>query len=158
MQWHKNRDARDQRIEAGRKLSAGKIVEAQDATRLLEAVIRKGDRVCLEGDYQKGRPAQLGPSGSKYGARLLSGIDGASVSRLDQGLDKLAAQISYTVRWADNLQDCVENGAMTLLELGPGRALSEMATTSYPDIPSRSLDDFKTLDGARAWISRWTSR
>jgi malonate decarboxylase alpha subunit len=53
MQWHKNRDARDQRIEAGRKLSAGKIVDAQDATRLLEAVIRKGDRVCLEGDNQK---------------------------------------------------------------------------------------------------------
>jgi [acyl-carrier-protein] S-malonyltransferase len=92
------------------------------------------------------------------GARLLSGIDGASVSRLDQGLDKLAAQISHTVRWADNLQGCVENGATAFLELGPGRALSEMAATSYPDIPSRSLDDFKTLDGARAWISRWTSR
>jgi len=53
MQWHKNRDARDERIQAGRKLSAGKIVDAQDTTRLLEAVIRKGDRVCLEGDNQK---------------------------------------------------------------------------------------------------------
>ena len=31
----------------------GKIVEARDATRLLEAVIRPGDRVCLEGNNQK---------------------------------------------------------------------------------------------------------
>jgi malonate decarboxylase alpha subunit len=53
MQWHKNRDVRDQRIEAGRKFSAEKIVDVQDVTRLLEAVIRKGDRVCLEGDNQK---------------------------------------------------------------------------------------------------------
>jgi len=53
MQWHKNRDVRDQRIEAGRKFSAGKMVDVQNVTRLLEAVIRKGDRVCLEGDNQK---------------------------------------------------------------------------------------------------------
>ena len=47
------REARDARIEAGTKLARGKIVEARDATRLLEAVIRPGDRVCLEGDNQK---------------------------------------------------------------------------------------------------------
>ena len=47
------RAARDARIEAGSRLARGKIVEARDATRLMEAVIRPGDRVCLEGDNQK---------------------------------------------------------------------------------------------------------
>jgi malonate decarboxylase alpha subunit len=51
--WRHGRQARDARIEAGAKLAKGKIVEARDATRLLEAVIRPGDRVCLEGDNQK---------------------------------------------------------------------------------------------------------
>ncbi len=91
------------------------------------------------------------------GARLLSGIDGTGVSQLDRGLDKLAAQISHTVRWADNLRGCVESGATAFLELGPGQALAEMAAKSYPDIPSRSLNEFRTLDGVRAWIAKWTS-
>ena len=51
--WQRGRAARDARIEAGSRLAKGKIVEARDATRLMEAVIRPGDRVCLEGDNQK---------------------------------------------------------------------------------------------------------
>jgi malonate decarboxylase alpha subunit len=51
--WRKAQDARDARIRAGSKLAKGKVVEARDATALLEAVLRPGDRVCLEGDNQK---------------------------------------------------------------------------------------------------------
>src|SRR5260370_19889089 len=51
--WQRHREARDVRIEVGSRLARGKIVEASDATRLMEAVIRPGDRVCLEGDNQK---------------------------------------------------------------------------------------------------------
>lgn len=51
--WQRGRAARDARIEAGSRFANGKIVEARDATRLMEAVIRPGDRVCLEGDNQK---------------------------------------------------------------------------------------------------------
>jgi len=51
--WQNNRAARDARIVAGAGLARGKVVEAPDATALLEAVIRPGDRVCLEGDNQK---------------------------------------------------------------------------------------------------------
>lgn len=51
--WQNNRTAREARIAAGAGLANGKVVETRDATRLLEAVIRPGDRVCLEGDNQK---------------------------------------------------------------------------------------------------------
>ncbi|AMA56297.1 malonate decarboxylase subunit alpha [Bradyrhizobium sp. CCGE-LA001] len=51
--WQNNRVARDARIAAGAVLARGKVVEARDATHLLEAVLRPGDRVCLEGDNQK---------------------------------------------------------------------------------------------------------
>lgn len=51
--WQRHREACDARIEAGTRLARGKIVDARDATRLMEAVIRPGDRVCLEGDNQK---------------------------------------------------------------------------------------------------------
>jgi [acyl-carrier-protein] S-malonyltransferase len=90
----------------------------------------------------------------KPSARLFSGIDGTPVVRVTAGLDKLARQISHTVHWAACLEGCVEAGASAFFELGPGRALSEMARGAYPNIPSRSLEDFRTLEGAQAWLSR----
>jgi len=51
--WQRHRQARDARIQGGAALACGKIVQARDATRLMEAVVRPGDRVCIEGDNQK---------------------------------------------------------------------------------------------------------
>lgn len=94
----------------------------------------------------------------RAGVRLLSGIDGASVIRMEAGLDKLAAQISHTVQWAASLRACVEAGATAFLELGPGCALGHMAARAYPALPARCLDDFRTQQGAREWIAALTSR
>jgi malonate decarboxylase alpha subunit len=47
------RRARDRRLQAGAQYAQGKRVARENATALLEAVIRSGDRVCLEGDNQK---------------------------------------------------------------------------------------------------------
>src|ERR1700733_9938375 len=51
--WREARDARDGRIDAGRAFAKHKLVNARDAVALLEAIIRPGDRVCLEGDNLK---------------------------------------------------------------------------------------------------------
>jgi malonate decarboxylase alpha subunit len=51
--WRTARDGRDARVDAGSALASGKIVQASDIKALFEAVIRPGDRVCLEGDNQK---------------------------------------------------------------------------------------------------------
>ncbi|WP_441251932.1 acyltransferase domain-containing protein [Tardiphaga sp. 71_E8_N1_1] len=88
------------------------------------------------------------------GVRLFSGIDGSSVVDIPIGMDKLAGQVSHTVQWSACLEGCLEAGASTFLELGPGRALSEMATAAYPAIPARSLEDFSTLTGLRTWLAR----
>jgi [acyl-carrier-protein] S-malonyltransferase len=92
------------------------------------------------------------------GMRVLSGVDGSPVIDAETGLDKLAAQISRTVQWADCLQGCIESGATVFLELGPGPALSEMVAGACRDVASRSLDDFRTLEGVRAWLTHHTDR
>lgn len=51
--WNSAQRLRDERIRAGATYAQGKRVAKADATALLEAVIRPGDRVCLEGDNQK---------------------------------------------------------------------------------------------------------
>lgn len=88
------------------------------------------------------------------GTRLVSGIDGAVVIDDGSGLDKLARQIAEPVDWAACLAACVEAGASAFVELGPGRALAEMASGAYPSIPARSLADFRSWDGVRAWLER----
>jgi [acyl-carrier-protein] S-malonyltransferase len=96
-------------------------------------------------------PTKLSPDSN---VRLFSGIDGSPVVNISVGLNKLAKQISHTVQWAHCLEGCVEAGASVFFELGPGRALNEMAAGAYPDIPAHGLEDFRTLQGARAWLAR----
>jgi malonate decarboxylase alpha subunit len=51
--WNGARSERDSRLQAGARYARDKRVEAHDATALLEAIIRSGDRVCIEGDDLK---------------------------------------------------------------------------------------------------------
>lgn len=51
--WNSKRRGREERIQAGRHFSTGKLVDNDRLTAFLEAVIKAGDRVCLEGDNQK---------------------------------------------------------------------------------------------------------
>jgi malonate decarboxylase alpha subunit len=51
--WSSEQRARDERLAAGRKFATGKTVAPKDVTALLEALVRPGDRICLEGDNQK---------------------------------------------------------------------------------------------------------
>jgi [acyl-carrier-protein] S-malonyltransferase len=88
------------------------------------------------------------------GTRLLSGIDGSPVLDLADGLRKLAAQIAQPIDWRACLESCVEAGASAFLELGPGRALAEMATSAYPQLPARSLEDFRSRQGVLDWLAR----
>lgn len=51
--WDKRRTAKAERLSAGQGLAQGKLVPGAGLTEFLEAVIRPGDRVCIEGDNQK---------------------------------------------------------------------------------------------------------
>ncbi len=51
--WNSERTARGERLAAAAHLAHGKRVARGDVTALLEAILRPGDRVCLEGDNQK---------------------------------------------------------------------------------------------------------
>jgi len=51
--WEKQRHERQVRLDEANRYASGKLVSSENAKALLEAVIRSGDRVCLEGDNQK---------------------------------------------------------------------------------------------------------
>jgi [acyl-carrier-protein] S-malonyltransferase len=114
-------------------------------------------RIEADAKLAKGKIVEATDASSSR-VRLLSGIDGSPVLDTKAGLDKLTAQISQTVLWANCLEASVASGATAFLELGPGTALSEMIANTYHGVATRSRDDFKTLDGARNLLELHAAR
>jgi [acyl-carrier-protein] S-malonyltransferase len=94
------------------------------------------------------------PRSPRAGYRLLSGIDGDTIQDIEAGIDKLARQISTTIDWAACLESCRSAGAEAALELGPGTALSRMASPLFPDGRARAVEEFRTLAGLQSWLQR----
>lgn len=87
------------------------------------------------------------------GVRLISGVDGAPVWRLEDGLQKLALQIRQTVDWVACMDSCRAARPQRVLELGPGDGLARMAGEAMPDIAVRSVTAFRSLNGIRHWLN-----
>ena len=51
--WGEEKADREARLKAGSRYAKGKVVAPGEVTRLLEAIVKPGDRLCLEGDNQK---------------------------------------------------------------------------------------------------------
>jgi [acyl-carrier-protein] S-malonyltransferase len=65
----------------------------------------------------------------------------------------LARQLAETIDWASVMEALGERGVTTILELGPGHALAEMAAASVPAVRARAMDDFRSLAGIKAWLA-----
>lgn len=96
---------------------------------------------------------QARPQQPAFGYRLLIGADGSSVFDMAAASDKLALQIARPIDWAACLEGCRAAGAERALELGPGAALSRMASRFFPGGRARSAEDFRTLAGLAGWLS-----
>jgi [acyl-carrier-protein] S-malonyltransferase len=66
----------------------------------------------------------------------------------------LSQQIDHTVQWAACMDALAEQGVACVIEVGAGTALSKMWNQRHPDIPARSLDEFRDVAGAARWITR----
>jgi [acyl-carrier-protein] S-malonyltransferase len=89
---------------------------------------------------------------------VLAGIDGTPVFRRERAIDVLSRQLATTVAWSSCLEGLVEMGCSALLELGPGSGLTRMVRDRYPDLPARSVEEFRSVDGVVAWALNATAR
>jgi len=89
---------------------------------------------------------------------VVAGIDAAWVVRRDTAIDKLALQLDRTIAWSGCLDMLYERGCRVFLELGPGRALARMTQARFADVDGdvkvRAVDDFRSLDGVSAWLTK----
>lgn len=85
---------------------------------------------------------------------VLRGIDGQPCRRGLDGAAALSRAVAQTVRWDQCQRGIEESGVRVTLELGPGRALTQMATWDPRAIESRSVADFRSIDGVVRWLLR----
>ncbi|GGC59603.1 malonate decarboxylase subunit epsilon [Undibacterium terreum] len=89
------------------------------------------------------------------GIPVMSGIGAELTFRQDAAKTQLLRQLTETIRWADCMDSCAEQGITVALELGPGAALSSMLQKRHPGIACRSVRDFRSLAGLLAWVDRF---
>ncbi|MEC5216268.1 [acyl-carrier-protein] S-malonyltransferase [Actimicrobium sp. GrIS 1.19] len=84
-------------------------------------------------------------------------LGGVRAERIQTPLAAQAAlvdQLASPIGWADCMDALVECGIAVALELGPGDALSRMLRERHPGLECRSLDAFRSIDAAAAWLQR----
>jgi [acyl-carrier-protein] S-malonyltransferase len=87
-------------------------------------------------------------------APVVAGISAMTVIDMAQAVEQLSRQLAEKIRWLACMDACAEAGITYALELGPGSALTKMMQTRHPHINTRSIADFRTLDGIRKWLER----
>lgn len=76
------------------------------------------------------------------------------VTTADQAARALARQISATVQWGACMDQIRARQVGCVLEIGPGAALSRMWNERFPEVPARSVDEFRSASAIVAWVLR----
>ena len=100
MSWDNQRRSKAERLQAAAALCCGKTVATGDIVKLMEAVIRPGDKVVLEGDNQK-QAAFLAASLAEVDPKVIHDLTMIipSISRSEH-LDYFEKGIASTVDFA----------------------------------------------------------
>lgn len=85
---------------------------------------------------------------------FIANLDGAELRRPDALKRALAEQIAHTVQWQRARASLAERRPRCVLEVGPGTTLSRLWAANHPDIPVRSVDEFRSAEAVLAWVQR----
>ncbi len=85
---------------------------------------------------------------------LVCNFSGTALRRPQELKQALAAQIAHTVPWDRCLDAVAERRPRCVLEMGPGSTLSRLWNEREPQVPARSIDDFRSANGVVRWVRR----
>ena len=88
----------------------------------------------------------------RSGCFIANNVDGSTRREVGPLKHALASQIDHTVRWDQCMDRIAERGLRCALEVGPGSSLARMLAVHSPDLPVRSVDDFRSAAAVIAWV------
>lgn len=87
-------------------------------------------------------------------APVVCNFTGAATRRPAELARCLSAQIASTVLWDACLESVAERHPRCVLEVGPGTTLATMWRAAQPQIPARSIDEFRSVGAIVDWVGR----
>lgn len=75
------------------------------------------------------------------------------VRSADDAKKALVRQISHEIRWDLCSEAIAARRVNCVLEAGPGCALSRMWRQLHPEVPTRSVDEFRSIQAIIAWVT-----
>lgn len=89
---------------------------------------------------------------------VISAVSGRSDSARSGATKALARQLSTMLQWDLAMESLLEMRPDVVLEIGPGNALSRMLVEVAPDMPVRSVSDFRGREGVLTWLAKFAGR
>lgn len=83
---------------------------------------------------------------------LIGNATGDRLLDVQSARTALARQMATTVRWSECLDTLHARRVNCVLEIGPGRALAAGWNRIHPDVPARSVEDFRSIESVTAWV------
>jgi [acyl-carrier-protein] S-malonyltransferase len=85
---------------------------------------------------------------------IIQGLNGLITNDVGSGIESLINAVSNPVNWESCMQTLVDFGVRVVLELCPGNALSKMISEVHPLLSTRSISDFRSVQGVKSWLLR----
>jgi len=83
---------------------------------------------------------------------LVCNLTGTAVRAAAELKRALAEQIANTVRWDECMEWMAERRVACVLEVGPGSSLSKLWNEIHPEVPARSIDEFRSAEAVIRWL------
>jgi [acyl-carrier-protein] S-malonyltransferase len=77
---------------------------------------------------------------------------GDRITRVDQARHALARQTANTVDWYACMEFVRSRQPGCVLQVGPGASLARLWNQTVPDIPARSVDEFRSVEAIVRWV------
>jgi len=87
-------------------------------------------------------------------ASVVCDFTGATSRRPAELQRCLAAQIASPIPWDSCMESVAERQVRCVLEVGPGTTLATLWRGAYPEIPVRSVDEFRSAAAAAEWVAK----
>ena len=85
---------------------------------------------------------------------VVNNVDGEGRRDVEPLKAAFAGQVDRTLRWDLCMQTLAQRQPRCVLEVGPGTSLARMWASCYPDIPSRSISEFRSAAAIVNWVER----
>ncbi len=99
------------------------------------------------------KPILMSEKWHAFGAPVVAGINGQAVYNKENACMTLSRQLSETIHFNQAIKVMYELGADVILEIGPGNALSRIASSLHLPIKARAFSDFASIKGIIDWIN-----